>query len=138
MESCPLAAVGAEVPFPRMPPSDVPVAWIERVFESGKPCAVGGDVALGLVPGHIVIVAMVERPQVFRRIRFAGRDVDDLPAEVGIGLAVIRAADPGAAFVLAPQIAIDVAAGPAFFPHLLNQLFAVFHGALLFDAATLA
>jgi hypothetical protein len=86
------------------------------VFEGGKTGAVGGDVALGLAPGHIVAVAMVEWPQVFRRIRLAGRNVDDLPAKVGISLGVIPTADPGTALVLAPLIAIDVAAGPALFP----------------------
>src|SRR5512144_997512 len=114
--------------------SEVPVARLETVLEGGKAGAVCRDVALGPMVGNVVSVSMMERPQVFQCVRCASRDVDDLPAKIGVGLAVIGTADPGATFVLAPHTGVNFVAAPAFLPYLLNELFAVVHVALLVEA----
>src|SRR5689334_11219377 len=89
--------------------SDLAVARIQSVLEDGKACAIRREAAHGPVARQVIAVVVMEWSQVLRRIRRTRHGIDDLPAKVGIGLAIVRPAHPCAAFVLAPQIGIDLA-----------------------------
>src|SRR5690348_15683881 len=84
-----------------------------------------------MLVGNTVTIAVVEWAQILQNIRSTGRDIDNRPAKVGTGIAVMLTCDPGAAFVLAPLIHFDVRIHAGFLPYLLNQLLAVLHLVLL-------
>src|SRR3990172_594156 len=105
-----------------------PVARLVEVTGDGHAGLVRGDYASRAPGGAVEVVRVMERPEAVQDVRPAERNVQDLPAELGVRVPVVLTSDPGAALVPAPVLGTEFRHAPCFFPYLLDHFLAESHG----------